>query len=43
MDKVIEYAPAIALVLVAIGLLGYAIALVLAAFFRERWAAAERS
>ena len=33
MDKVIEYAPAIALILVAIGLLGYAIALVLAAFF----------
>ena len=33
MDKVIEHAPAIALILVAIGLLGYAIALVLAAFF----------
>jgi hypothetical protein len=33
MDKVIEYAPAIALTLVALGLLGYGIALVLAAFF----------
>jgi len=33
MDKAIEYAPAIALILVAIGLIGYAIALVLAAFF----------
>jgi hypothetical protein len=33
MDKVIESAPAIALILLAIGLLGYVIALALAAFF----------
>jgi hypothetical protein len=33
MDKVIEYGPALAIIIVALGLLGYAIALVLAAFF----------
>jgi hypothetical protein len=33
MDKVIEYGPAVAIIIVAIGLFGYAIALALAAFF----------
>jgi hypothetical protein len=33
MNKVIEYAPAVAIAFVGIGLTGYAIALILAAFF----------
>ena len=33
MDNVVTYAPALAIVLVAIGLVGYAVALILAAFF----------
>jgi hypothetical protein len=36
MDKVVTYAPALAIAVVAIGLVGYAAALVLAAFFPER-------
>ena len=39
MRKLTEYAPALAIATVAIGLFGYAIALMLAAFFRERRAA----
>jgi hypothetical protein len=35
MDKVVTYAPALAIAIVAIGLVGYAVALVLAAFFPE--------
>jgi hypothetical protein len=33
MDRIVDYAPAMAIALVAIGLIGYAIALILAAFF----------
>jgi hypothetical protein len=36
MDKVIEYAPAAAIFLVAVGLIGYAFALLLAAFFSKK-------
>jgi|SRR6516165_4330342 hypothetical protein len=35
MDRLVGYAPALAIVIVAIGLSGYAVALVLAAFFPE--------
>ena len=43
MDKLVRYAPALAIAIVTVGLVGYAVALVLAAFFPEALGAAERN